>query len=415
MSVREEQVATTSRPGQARPSSESVGEPAASGKRKRNYSIDFMRVSLFTCVVMVHTVGTINLEDVVRRMSLLSMLIHFTRYGFVFVTLFVLCLAYSKRSLQPLTFWRTRFSTIVLPYVVWSAVYVVTDAWMLSPDDLPGIGELAENAGLGILRGDAKYQMYFLLISMQIYLFFPLIRMLIRKTVGRHGLLLAGAFVIQMGTWCAITFLHPQGGVLAVVHEHAWKTLPTYAFFAAAGALSAYHFDRVDSWFRSHIPQVLALSVIGASFSIGTYMYLTEPGNVPKVASSSVNPASLPWFLAAVAVLYLIAAAWNDHRGDGTGVIGRIVDFGSHRAFGVFAVHPLVIDLLHKAGFARWLFSAFPESTTTRSLILVLAVIAVSLVFVEVLLRSPIAKVTVARSRMALGWARGKRTATAEA
>lgn len=380
-----------------------VPVPVASEARARNYSIDFMRVSLFTCVVIVHSVGTINLDDVVREMSGMSMLFHFTRYGFVFVTLFVLCVAYRKRQVRPVSFWRYRFSTIVLPYVLWSAIYVLSDAWLLSPDGIPGIGELAHNAGLGILRGDAKYHLYFLLISMQIYLLFPLIRSLIRKTMGHHGLLLAGAGVLQMSTWCAIAFTDPQSPVLAVVHEHAWKTLPTYAFFAAAGALCAYHFDRVDGWFRSHVPLVLALCAIGATISIGAYTAVTDPGHVPDIAASPVNPATLPWHVAAIAVLYLIGTAWNDRRGDGTGWVGRAVDFGSLRAFGVFAAHPLVIDLVHKAGLGTWLFSAFPESSIVRSTILFVAVLAGSLVLVETLLRTPLSKQLMARPRVNLG------------
>ncbi|NLE80386.1 MAG: acyltransferase [Rhodococcus sp.] len=359
-----------------------------------------MRVFLFSCVVMVHTVGTINFDDDIhRQMSFLSMLMHYTRYGFVFVTLFVLCLGYVKRDLDPRTFWRTRFSTIVLPYLLWSVIYVVANAWMLSDDPIPGIGELARESALGILRGDAKYHLYFLLISMQIYLLFPLIRLLIRKTEGHHGKLLVGAGVLQMTVWCAIVFTDPQTGVLAVIDDHAWKTLPTYALFAAAGALFAFHFDRIDGWVRSHVPQIVALSAPGAAFSIGFYIYITGPDHVPYLAASALNPATLPWHIGAVAVLYLVAAAWNARRGDGTGIVSRIVDLGAHRAFGVFAVHPLVIDLLHKAGLARWLYSAFPESTLARSSLLTIAVIAVSLAVVEVLLRSPLSKPLVARPR----------------
>jgi surface polysaccharide O-acyltransferase-like enzyme len=359
-----------------------------------------MRVILFSCVVMVHTVGTINGG---RAMGLLSLLMHYTRYGFVFVTVFVLFLGYYHKDTRATTFWRKRFGLVVLPYLVWSVFYTFWEPLVLSDDPWPGFWHVSRDAVFEILKGDSKYQMYFLLISMQIYFFFPALRWLVKKTEGHHGKLLVACGVIQLAMffWLSV-FPYPDDGVLALVRGHAWKALPTYALLVAMGALAAVHFDRTKEWFATHIPLVLGLSVLGTAFTVGVYVLETGPGDVPGYADSASNPTLIPWLFASIAVLYLVGAAWNDRRGDGSGIVARIVDLGSIRAFGVFAAHPLVIDILMKFGVGEWIKANVPGTTIVRSLLLVALVFLGCLVLIEVLLRTPLSKAVVARSRLPL-------------
>lgn len=358
-----------------------------------------MRVVLFSCVVMVHTVGTINGgADVDREMSGLSMLMHYTRYGFVLVTVFVLFLGYYHKDTRARTFWRKRFGLVVLPYLVWSLIYVAWNTFEINGGPWPGFGEFASSFARSLVLGDAKYQMYFLLVSMQIYFLFPAMRWLVKKTEGHHGLLFVAGTAVQLGMFCWLTFADPSG-FWNTVQTHAWKALPTYAMLCVIGALAAVHFERTKNWFATHVPLVLGLSAVGATLTIGWYLYRTADGTVPAGAASAASPALIPWMLAANAALYVIAAAWNERRGDGSGFVARVVDLGSVRAFGLFAAHPLVIEFLLRAGLRDWLFSAFPGSTLVRSLLLVVLVFAGTLALVEVCLHTPLAKALVARSR----------------
>ena len=52
----------------------------------------------------------------------------------------------------------------------------------------------------------ARYHLYFLLVSMQIYLLFPLIRWVLRKTEGYHRWLLAAAVAYQFWLTCALHY-----------------------------------------------------------------------------------------------------------------------------------------------------------------------------------------------------------------
>ena len=56
--------------------------------------------------------------------------------------------------------------------------------------------------GYDLLTGNAEYHLYFLLVTLQIYLIFPLLLRLIRTLQGHHGLLFGSALVFEIAeTW----------------------------------------------------------------------------------------------------------------------------------------------------------------------------------------------------------------------
>ena len=52
--------------------------------------------------------------------------------------------------------------------------------------------------GLALMVATGYYQLYFLLVIMQFYLVFPLVLMLLRRTRGHHGLVVACAVLAQV-------------------------------------------------------------------------------------------------------------------------------------------------------------------------------------------------------------------------
>lgn len=370
--------------------------------RPRLQRVDLMRVNLFFLVVIVHAIGTINIsEDSQRGMGMLSMLNHFARYGFVFITGFVLFLGYHGRGQSPINFWRRRFGLVVLPYLVWTVVYTVTNAWLLSEEPMPGLGALARDSLEHAVYGNAKYQLYFLLISMQIYLVFPLLSAIVHRTTGHHGKLLAAAAAIQVGMFFLLTCpncsFSPQGtSILA----HTWKTLPVYILFLVGGALAAVHFARFDAWVGDHTRAIVVAALAVGIITVAFYLAISGGGEISARATSGANPVYLPWFLAGTALVYIASTALTDRRKNSTGRLAHLVSILSLGAFGVFAVHPLIIDLIHKSGFVGWLYDAFPGSAFPRSLLLALTTIIASLCVVEIMLRLPFSKTLTARDRI---------------
>ncbi|GAA4406133.1 acyltransferase [Tsukamurella soli] len=376
--------------------------PPAAAEAERALPADLTRVVLFLGVVVVHCVTTIDYTpDVVRGAGMASVLLHVTRYGFVAVTLFVLVLSVRGRSMTATQFWRKRFGLIVVPFLVWTLVYSVTDHLLVGGDPFPSPGRFLGDLARTAVTGSAKYQLYFLLVSMQVYLLFPVLSRLVARAGDRPWWILSAAGAIQLTAFAFYQYVpRPSAEPWDTLFNHMWKLLPMYALFVAIGMLAALHLDTVSAWLRAHLVPVVLLAVASGAFSIGAYVRATDPGVVPPRATTAWNPLYLPWFVAGVTLLWVAAMFWDDLRSAGRHVGRRAVSYATVRAFGVFAAHPLVLDILARAGFFDLLRSWFPASATLRTVVLAAAVLAISLLFVDVVLRTPISRWVVARDRI---------------
>ncbi|WP_223120274.1 MULTISPECIES: acyltransferase [Tsukamurella] len=374
----------------------------APAKPKREQTADLTRVLLFLGVVIAHCVTTINYTpDVIRQTGAVSAALHLTRYGFVAVTLFVLVLSMRGRTMTAREFWRKRFGLIVGPYLVWTLVYSITDHLLIAGDPFPSPGRWLGDLARTTFTGDAKYQLYFLLISMQIYLFFPALQKLSRKLERHPWAVLLTAGGIQLGFFAFYQYFpRPPGQPWETMFNHMWKLLPMYVLFVAMGMLAAQHYAKVGPWLRSHALRLVAVCLAAGAFSLVVYLRDTEPGIVPDTATAAWNPLYLPWYVAATILIWLVAMMWDDLRASGRAVGERAVSYATIRAFGVFAVHPLMLDILSKAGFFELLGTWFPASALLRTATLSVVVLAMSLLFVDIVLRTPVSRWIVARDRI---------------
>ncbi|MGC4961387.1 acyltransferase [Gordonia sp. DT101] len=377
-------------------------EPRRKPSSGRAHTADFVRVLLFAGVVIAHSVNAINTSpDVIRSANLVGTICHLTRYGFVAVTLFVLVLSTRGKPMSPVAFWRRRFGMVVGPYLVWTLLYSLTDHVIIADNPWPTPARFFSDLGHDVATGEGKYQLYFLLISMQIYLAFPLVSWILDRTAHRPWRVLGVAAVIQMGSFVFYQYLpRPAGPTWTLVYDNLWKTLPMYALFIAIGALAAVHHEVMNEWLRTHAVAVISACGIGTAFSVGGYLLATSPGNVPLQANTPWNPVNLPWFLAGLTLLWMLALVWNARRESGRVMSSKAVSYASFRAFGVFAVHPLILDILGRIGFIGTLFDWFPNSAAIRTTLLTAVVLAASLIVVDILLRTPVSKWLTARSRV---------------
>src|SRR5262249_27821974 len=134
------------------------------------------------------------------------MLLHFTREAFFALTAFVLVYRYRDR-LRIVPFWRRRFLLVGVPYVIWSAIYTGLG---LITTPLPPTAALIQ-LGCNLITGAACYHLYFLVVTMQFYLLFPLFLWLLRVTRGWHGWLLALGAVLQVAIDTGLHGAHPSG------------------------------------------------------------------------------------------------------------------------------------------------------------------------------------------------------------
>jgi peptidoglycan/LPS O-acetylase OafA/YrhL len=222
-----------------------------------------------------------------------------------------------------------------------------------------------------LVLGTAWYHLYFLLVSMQIYLVFPVILWLVRRTAGHHGLLLTVSGAVQFGVLGYLAYGAPKSGWFEHVTYNADALLPSYQFYVLVGAVAAFHLDRTIEFVRSHRAAILSVAVIVGLATEIFYLVAVDRGKRPIDAAMVLQPAMVPWSLAAVAVLLAVGTIWSENRQPG-GRLDRGLNLASDRSFCVFLVHPLVLWLLLQVQ-ARWWHVPYGPALSAGCYLLVLA------------------------------------------
>ena len=222
-------------------------------------------------VVSVHTLafggGTVTMS-----IGAVTTIFHTSRELFLLLTALVLTYNYGHRDrLKAGRFWRRRFWLVVPAYVTWSAIYYAADG--------RGRGAFPAAFVHDLLNAGARYHLYFLLVSMQIYLLFPLIRWVLRKTERHHGWLFGVALGYQV--WLTIGLHYKVGrhgnGPLAQFLNGAGQGywVDTYVFYVVAGALAGWHFERLCAFTRRYLrsgPRVALAAAVGVAAGIGVFL-----------------------------------------------------------------------------------------------------------------------------------------------
>ncbi len=356
------------------------------------HAVDLVRVLTFACVIAVHTIATVNSIDSVPAGGV-AMLLHFTREAFFALTAFVLVHRYRDR-LHTVPFWRRRFLLIGVPYLLWSVVYTVLGS-ILTPVPLTTTLTLF---GRNVLTGGAWYHLYFLVVTMQFYLIFPLFLWFLRATRRWHGWLLAAGAVLQVGIDAGLQTASPSGGWAATLWYYDGSFVGTYLFYFLLGGVAAMRADQAQAWVRRHPVLVIGALLLTGAVAEWWYLRLVADGVPAPAASEVFQPVMVPWCVAVIAGMFALGVSWAGRRACGLG--SRIVEVGSDRSFGVFLVHPIALWLA-TLGPSAWLSAQVPPLGVT--LIVYIAVVGVSLVVVELLRRSPLSRVLTGKSRSLRG------------
>jgi surface polysaccharide O-acyltransferase-like enzyme len=226
--------------------------------------------------------------------------------------------------------------------------------------------------GRDLLTGAARYHLYFLLVSMQIYLCFPIIRRLIRATRDHHGKLLVAAVVYQLTFTLAAHAGRPAGGVLGAWLGGPDALLPSYVLYVIAGGVAAWHLDALERAVRVHSRAVLAAG--GASVVVGVVVYLVQvaAGRSPTDASAVFQPIVVVESVGVAAAFLALGVMWADR---GTPA-RRIVTAASDASLGVYLAHPLVIQVLLTLGVSTGLDAALGGAPEALALAVALLVIS---------------------------------------
>ncbi|ALG86154.1 acyltransferase [Gordonia phthalatica] len=382
-----------------------IVRPAPSAPLKRPYlhHVDLIRTTTFALVIFMHVLTSTTAEFSSMGTNATALLLHSTRNIFFALTGFVLMYQYLDRpDFRTTSFWRRRMKLVILPYLVWSFLYwVVTVMWMGGRlADIPtSLNELGDR----IMWGTAAYHLYFLLVMLQVYLLFPLLRKLILATRGHHGLVLAVSVGLQVTVLSLISYWAPPAA-LQELWNHLYATVIPYQLLIVLGALAADHRDRVGRALRGHGELIGWLFLGTGMLAIGAYVHRVLFSGAPiNDPGSPFELTLLPFILVAVVSVYAMALHWSTYHLESTPIMAKVVSYASNRSFAVFLVHVMVLTALlypKTADGQKWIVAAIPQPFGTLTVYLV--TVAVSLAAVEVFRRLPGSLYLTGRPRLPL-------------
>jgi peptidoglycan/LPS O-acetylase OafA/YrhL len=380
---------------------------SAGGRPRHLYEIDVLRILTFACVIGVHTTSHTAASDNWFYYALLALL-HFTRLVFFALTAFVLVYSYTLKPRPMTQFWPKRFLLVGVPYVAWSVVYVVS-AWLLSSTQRGDVPELITTLAHGIVTGTSMYHLYFLLVTMQVYLLLPAIVWLVRKTRGHHWWLVFIALGVNLVVYTVYKYHHSS---FDWAHGYTKQAFFMYLFFIVAGAAAADHAEAFLTWIRVRRRMVGWIAVSGAVLTLVVWLVQVLLGQSLYAAGTPNQPVEVVWSAAIGLGFLALGAAWADKR-DPNSWLAKVIDYGSDRSFGIFLSHPFFIWILLYGD--SWMERHIPTPWLTPVVYVLVIVLAVAVT--EAFRYTPLSIALTGRpslgSRKAIAARRAKRAAAA--
>jgi len=174
----------------------------------------------------------------------------FLKFGtttFIFLSSFVLFYNYYSRPITKdliVGFYKKRLLYIIIPYLVFSLFYFFLK-YFLNSSDL-SLGELLSKLWGQLLIGKAHDHLYFVYISIQFYLMFPILLWLFKKLPKLTHWLIPIGIIIQWSFFIINKFGHDFGFDVPVKSRGSWSL--SYFSYYFLGAYIGIYFNELKRW-----------------------------------------------------------------------------------------------------------------------------------------------------------------------
>lgn len=304
-------------------------------------SIEYIRGLAMLGVVAIHTGSQyllLNPTPNVHLVALFEIVSRFSVPIFFFVSAFGLFYRMNlAESFSYGKFLRRRFKAVLIPYLLWSTLYLVHDNWFNGWQLFPESDYAAEIYAFGL----AKYHLYFLVILIWFYLLMPLWIWLVRRmTPARLLWLLATQIVFDY--WSSYCVLDAEN--LFIKWRLNWLVLH-YAFVFVFGGVLAVHSQRFFAWCETHKKIISATFLITLTILLSWYYFLIVIEHfTPLDAVNTAHQLSPPGILYTIAASVFLFTLFQ---------FGKLPAFvksflsvlGKHSYF-VYLAHPFAIHYL---------------------------------------------------------------------
>ncbi|MDD4169704.1 MAG: acyltransferase [Desulfotomaculaceae bacterium] len=321
--------------------------------------VDYLRAFGLIAIVYIHAFGfflatfeTNTYSYIFQELSV--NLLRFGRYVFMFVTGLVLFYSYNGYKINTLHFYKHRFKNLVIPYAVWTAVYILIKRWsnMISWPNFAGFSTIwLQN----LINGNAFYHLYYIVTTIQFYLFFPLLILIFKPQRPRlwAKIILVGGFLLTASYYY---FLEIQvANVINLVAGTQWEAITglvlqykdrllfSYLIFFLLGGLAGLYLKKWRKWLIEHHNLIFGGLILSAGLVCAEYFYFYHQlGWSWELTISVFKPSIYLYSLAIIASL-----SWLSLFLARRGYMRSLITILAANSLGIYLIHPAVLFIFH--------------------------------------------------------------------
>ncbi|MGH0029444.1 MAG: acyltransferase [Myxococcota bacterium] len=341
----------------------SAGTPPPS---RNLFWIDALRMAAAVAVVLLH----VSAEPVVLvkdRSSLVwwtgNLLDSAMRWCVPIFVMLSGALLLDRRKESSRTFFTRRVRRLALPILAWTLAYF---AFQAARRGWPGWGEI----GSKLLEGRPEYHMWYVYMTLGLYLWTPLLRRFVARVDRRTLWATTGAALLVAALHDA---LYSFRGV--PMFRSVFTLYLPYLGYYLAGHVLLHH--------RPRVPLPLLLAIVAACVGVvaaGTHFLMERWGILPAglYLYEYLSPPVVVMSLAVFLIGMRIPAPAAGSAGD------RIVRDMSAATLGIYLIHPMLIVLLRRQGISA------VELGAAGAPVVALVVVVAAYLLVSLLRRTPV-------------------------
>ena len=361
------------------------------GGKERIDELDIMRGMAFLAVVLQHAIGAYirRPEISLQEAAMLGILFNLAKFAvptFVLITGIVLFYNYYQK-IHYASFIRKRAVDILIPYLIWSGIYMYYYHG-LPTFDWAGMKGLVKE----LLSGTAAYHLWFVVMIFQCYLVFPLYRWAAKRLEGKARMqfwtilitcgLAYGALMWFSAVYIPTRKLHFDSRLLQVfLIDYRDRNFLFYSFYFIVGGVAGLALYKWRAFIKSRAIWNGGLFLL-LFLIVGQALFAT--GGVNLNQSTSLKPSMFLYTLCEIILLYGAARLIQAHHQR----LFTVFSFIGNYSFGAYLVHAMVLNYVI-AGLRKlvpW------GSELGMTLLATLIAAAVSLAFTKVISLLPYGK-----------------------
>ncbi len=210
----------------------------------------------------------------IEAMSII--LLRFGRSVFIFGTGMLLFYWYKHRDVDWSMFWRKRWFNIILPYMIWTAIYTYIKFHAADASILP------KEYLTSLFTGSSFYHLYYIPLYLQVTVLFMFTKQLIEKHLRLKHVVMIGLAQMILYALYQYFFTTPiadriDWGATVVLsflkHTYVYSQLYVYmyVFYFILGAYAGLHTDQWRIWMKRLAPYSWLVFVMSTSGLVGLY------------------------------------------------------------------------------------------------------------------------------------------------